>query len=252
MPKPLAVLPLLWLVATIGLSPRVLAAQSDRSAGVVVGVVRDSVGNAVPGAIVSVRDKRAETNERGAFRLVDVPSGTNALRVRRVGYLPLNMQLTLVASDTLTARLTLARIVTLDSIDISASRSGIAEFEERRAQNVGHFITRADFEKYPSRRVADFLGKVPGLRVASNRARGESYALSGRGAISLSSGPCYAQVYLDDFPVYRGAPHAPFNLNTLAAVDVEGIEYYRGGAAVPAKYNGTGSACGVLVIWTRR
>lgn len=229
MDKPMA--HALFLAAAI-LSASELAAQADSAAatGVVVGVVRDSLGNAMRGAIVAVRGLRVESNELGAFRLLGFPAGTSALRVRRVGYLPLNMQLVLIAGDTLTARLTLARLVTLDSIDVVEARSGIAEFEERRAQKVGHFITRADFERSPSRRVADFLARVPGLHIATNRSRSESFALSGRGAISMSSGPCYALVYLDGLPVYRGAPNLPFNLSALAAVDIEGIEYYRGGA----------------------
>lgn len=249
--QPMLVLPLLFQAAAGG-STRALGAQAVPATGVLIGVVRDSLGNAVPGASVTVRDRRVETNALGAFRMVEVPAGTNALRVRRVGYLPLTMQVTMLPSDTLTARLTMTRVVTLDSIDVAAARSGIAEFEERRAQKVGHFISRAEFARYPTRRVADFLGRVPGLRILSSRSRGESFATSGRGPISMSASPCYTQVYLDDFPVYRGPPHPPFNLNSLAAVDVEGIEYYRGGAGVPAKYNSTGSACGVLVVWTRR
>ena len=33
--------------------------------------------------------------------------------------------------------------------------------------------------------------------------------------------------------------------------DVEGIEVYKGAATIPVELNGTGSACGVVSIWTR-
>ena len=207
---------------------------------------------AVPGAVISVRDRQTQTNQLGAFLLTPVPTGTHSLHVRRLGYLPLTMQVTMFDGDTLTARLTLARVVTLDSIEVATARSGIAEFEERRANGAGHYITRDELARYPTRRVADVLGRVPGLRVSSNRSRGESYAMSARGPISLSGTPCYTQVYVDGFPVYSGPPSPAFNLNTVSVVDVEGIEFYRGGAGLPAKFNRTGSACGVLVIWTKR
>jgi hypothetical protein len=29
------------------------------------------------------------------------------------------------------------------------------------------------------------------------------------------------------------------------------VEYYPGGASVPAEYNSTGGGCGVLLLWTR-
>jgi hypothetical protein len=33
---------------------------------------------------------------------------------------------------------------------------------------------------------------------------------------------------------------------------VEAVEAYSGGADIPPEFNVTGSACGVIVIWTRR
>ena len=33
--------------------------------------------------------------------------------------------------------------------------------------------------------------------------------------------------------------------------DLEGVEIYRGPSEAPIKYQTTGSACGVLLLWTR-
>ena len=35
-------------------------------------------------------------------------------------------------------------------------------------------------------------------------------------------------------------------------VEYSGIEFYSGGATIPAQYNATGSGCGVMLLWTRR
>lgn len=231
------------------LTPRTSGAQAAGTA-VVLGTVKDSLGRAVSGAVVSVKDQQTSTNADGAFEFAGVPTGVHPLQVRRIGFVSQSRQVTLFEGDTLRAVLTLARLVTLDSIEVAASGSGIAEFEERRATGSGHYITRAQLRASRNRRVSDVLARVPGMRVQASRSRGESYATSSR---STASAPCYAAVYIDDFPVYTGPPHSPFNLNTLSVADIEGIEFYRSGGSVPAKYNRLGTAsCGVLVLWTRR
>lgn len=244
-PKPAAVA---LILATALLWPRTARSQDTTARGraVLVGVVRDSAGHAVPGALIVVRGRQTQTNALGAFQLSPVPAGTTTLFARHIGYAPLSLQVTLFDGDTLTTRITMARIVTLDSVDVIAQR-GIEEFEERRASGAGTYITREELAKHPSWRLPDFLSRVPGMRVGGSRSSGTAYALQGR----LSGSTCYSLVYLDNVPVYF--PGQPlFNLHTIPPQDIEGIEYYRGGASTPAKYNRMGGGCGVLVIWTRR
>ena len=77
--------------------------------------------------------------------------------------------------------------------------------------------------------------------------------------------PCYAQVYLNDAPVFAGriieersvrggsAHWEPlFDVSTFTAYQVEAVEYYAGAAETPLKYQRNDPRCGVLVIWTRR
>jgi hypothetical protein len=48
-------------------------------------------------------------------------------------------------------------------------------------------------------------------------------------------------------PVWRNADA----LLTLAVIDVAAMEFYNGPSQVPPEFNRTGSACGVIVIWTK-
>jgi hypothetical protein len=59
-------------------------------------------------------------------------------------------------------------------------------------------------------------------------------------------------VYLDGIRVWspgRGAS-TPYDINQHSLVSLEGVEVYTG-ADAPAEFAGTGSQCGVVVLWTR-
>jgi hypothetical protein len=64
---------------------------------------------------------------------------------------------------------------------------------------------------------------------------------------------CYADVYLDGVLVYNSSTRKVplFDVNSIPPSNIIGIEFYAGGASVPAKYNATSGGCGVLLIWTR-
>ena len=73
---------------------------------------------------------------------------------------------------------------------------------------------------------------------------------------------CYAQVYLDRTLLNRTVTQfvndkttratPPFDINSLAIENLEGIEYYRSAAETPGMYAALDSGCGVLVLWTRK
>jgi len=64
---------------------------------------------------------------------------------------------------------------------------------------------------------------------------------------------CYADVYIDGAIMWMaGIGTKPlFDINQYRPGELAGVEYYPGGASIPAKYNRTGAGCGVLLIWTR-
>ncbi|HTE46016.1 MAG TPA: carboxypeptidase regulatory-like domain-containing protein, partial [Gemmatimonadaceae bacterium] len=235
-------------------------------------VLVDSTERAIAGAEVSLPrlTKTVMTDERGVFRLEDVPEGEQRVVVRRVGYGPLDTTITFVANQMVNRRVFLSRIAMLDSVVVTERLSNLIlrDFEENRRVGLGHFFTRADLEKMSGRPLAQVLAQIPGSRVA--RGKG-SYAwmassrgfrsmtgrdipqLDGSDAAKGARPACYAQVYLDNAMVYRRADGEPlFNINSLSPDQIEAIEYYASPGQTPAKYTKLGSTCGVLVIWTRR
>lgn len=158
------------------------------------------------------------------------------------------------------------RPIPLSGVTTTAARGAIPEFEERRAAHRGHFITREELAKNEAKRLADILSQLPGARVVRGNG-GHAWLTGNRGQISMIRTPrpdrsdaqlgarsaCYSDVYLDGVLVYSSGGAQPlFDLGSLSPAGIEAIEYYAGGAQTPPQLNKTGSACGVLVIWTRR
>jgi hypothetical protein len=105
-------------LAALALVPRLAGAQT----GHVVGRVVDKLaGVALPFTGVSVVGQSADrlTSDSGAFQL-DLPAGTIHLRVRHVGFTPVDTQLVVRANDTTRVRIELARIpVTLAAMRVT-------------------------------------------------------------------------------------------------------------------------------------
>jgi hypothetical protein len=54
---------------------------------------------------------------------------------------------------------------------------------------------------------------------------------------------------VDGAIVYRGTQgQAPFDINSIRPEEMEGVEFYAGGASMPIEYR---FGCGLVVIWTR-
>jgi hypothetical protein len=196
---------------------------------------------------------RTRTDTYGVFRLTDIPRGKYLVAVRQMGYAAVTATFAFAGGDTVRHLFLLSKAVRLDSVTVTARRSEIPGFEERRVKHIGHFITREELEKAGDKRMADVLSQVPGLRVVRTKPT-EAIATSSRGRVTLmaSNPSCLVQIYIDGTAISTEPPAPPFNLNTLTPGEMEGVEYYVGGAQQPPEYRRTGSACGALLFWTRR
>jgi hypothetical protein len=162
----------------------------------------------------------------------------------------------------------------------------LREFDRRRSNGVGRFLTEADLAKDQDRQLSDVLRKLPGIHmVRAKGTRGASasamYVASSRGSATFEhESPtfgknCPIAIWLDGVPVYRGldrgavsnpafpnkAPskelvqsrvdEPPYDINSIMTNHVAAIEFYAGPATMPAELNSTQGTCGALVIWTK-
>jgi len=207
----------------------------------VTGVVRDPSGHPLSEAQVRVREAAgvARTDSAGRFTLTGQPAGSQVLETRRVGYLLSLVPVELRSGKSVDAVVSLTRIVNLDSIRVVARRSRYPEFEQRRkGAGFGRYLEEADIEKRHPLETSDLFRMMPGFRVEGYGL--DAHVVSTRGAISLTHG-CDPNVVID------GMQHQEVNL--LSPINIGAIEAYAGPAGAPPQYD---SACGVILIWTKR
>lgn len=265
-----------------------VAAVGHASAQAVRGqVVDDSTGWPVVGAAVALITvagavaATAQSDTGGAFRVATRP-GEYRLRVRRIGYGEwVSAPLTLRSGQDLgvSPRLT-ASAVQLEPAEVTGQpttgRRPLSEFVRRRENGLGKFITRAEFEDWSPRQLSDVLMQMPGMRLVRNpcfmmdatvpntacynrmiqgadtrrfifRPRGGPITF-GQGRGRGTGQECGVLIYVDGRYV---GDNLSLDLDVVPVDQVEAVEAYTGASEIPTELNRTGSACGVIVIWTR-
>jgi len=156
----------------------------------------------------------------------------------------------------------------------------LREFDRRRSNGIGHFLTEADLERDQYRLLGDVIKRLPGTLLVRVRARGMSSSamavVSSRGSATIENlsatfgRNCPIAVWLDGVPVYRGLDRVasrgafgggnpppgqigepPFDINSIMTSHVAAIEFYAGPATMPPELTATQGTCGALVIWTK-
>jgi hypothetical protein len=182
----------------------------------------------------------AVSDPRGRFALGDLPSGTQVLEVRRIGYLLAQQPVELRSGRSVTQDVRLRRIVTLDSVLVLARRSRYREFEERRKRGgFGTFLTEEDIERRHPFESSDLFRMIPGFRVSGYGL--DAQVQSSRGVGSILMGPCKVNIVLDGM--------ANQDINLIHPSSIGAMEVYRVGQPAPVQYD---SRCGLIVIWTKR
>jgi outer membrane receptor for ferrienterochelin and colicin len=119
-------------------------------------------------------------------------------------------------------------------------RTGLLSGFQQRAQRhtFGRFITRDEIDKQHPIFVSDLLRTIPGLEVVPR--------LGGNDVRSITG--CRPAVYLDGI-------RYPLMGETIDQIvspyELEGIEVYTHPSEVPVEFQGPGSDCGVIALWTR-
>jgi len=226
---------------------RVLDAQTRKP---LAGVVVQLVG----------RNRFAETDAAGAFRLGGLDPQLVSVRIFHPGFTTVQRGLNLFAGRTvaveylLTPEATrLPEVRVLAKPEPTPTARMLEGFNERRRLGAGTFFDQATMERWEHRRMGDILRGVPSVRLytngstvtaATNRQATRSFTRGG--------GPCYLDVLVDGMRVSTdGGP--PPDLNGLVAIsELAAVEVYAGISDIPALYREPGNMCGAIMFWTRR
>jgi len=241
-----------------GVRPGTAAQQA--AYGVIDGLVTDTSLVPLRGARISIlrTSLQVGTGLNGRFRIVDVPSGQYIVIVRRAGFHPTSAVLQVSASDTLRLSYTLSEAPSeLAPVTISAQRlsARMTEFENRRKQGQGEFMTQEQIEKHNPAFPTELLRLFSSINVAMTKGSGGGgadiyYPVSARatgGMTSTGQATCFMTVYVDNVPM-----PVPFSLDLLPSPrQMMGIEVYAGAATMPIQYAGLNRSCGIILVWTK-
>jgi hypothetical protein len=249
-----------------------IPASAASGQAVLAGIVReDSTGRPMPGVEVLVEGtkRQAQTDALGRYLLVDLPTGVRIALFRSVGYRPVRLRIRLAKEDTVLAYARLvAEGVTLSPIEVTGRppppRSVREGFEERRRNGTGIFIDSAELRRSEHVRLADVMRRnniqvvtiedprvKPQIRqiwVVANRRKGaRNLAVGSRNAV------CLMKIILDGMTAYDPEREQmwPTDINTFSVSSLESVEVYRSSAETPMEFSGSGTDCGVVVLWTR-
>jgi len=189
------------------------------------------------------------TNEKGEFTMTNLPSGSQVLLARHLGYGAATAAVDLSARAPQKVTITLSKYVALmDPVLVVARRNASLDkvgFNQRKKGANGYFLGPEQLQQIHANYLTDIFRRIPGLRVSGNGFN--EVVSSSRGSTSLANGGC-VRFYLDDMP-WLSTSAGDIN-SFVNGSEVVGVEVYSG-ASTPARYTRGMSACTTVVLWTR-
>lgn len=182
------------------------------------------------------------TDTNGIFAFKDLPKGTYHLVALVPGADTARTTLAVESRDRLEVEIRVgARLgMVLPEVEVIAPEgSGRPDFERRRREGAGRYLTREFIESRDPPDLMELMRHVPGARVTCRNGRNCALRFARH---PIGCGPAY---FLD------GIPSHPYILFLTPPREVAGVEVYTGPAETPPEFEGAGSRCGAVVIWTR-
>lgn len=217
------------------------------------GFVTDkSTGKAVANAQVTIVEaaRTTVTDSLGRFQLGGLPAGEAHLTIRALGFPRTGIVITLVPSALIeqsialdsTAKGWVEEAQQLPGVAVTAPATPfnyrLADFERRRQNGRGQYMTEDEIVKSGAYSVADAVKNM----------RGVLYECGGGGGcyIHMARAPmrCSPEFVVDGQVMNDFGPTTPIR-------DIIALEVYTGPTEVPGEYAGRYAGCGVVVIWTR-
>lgn len=235
--------------------------SSAQAQAALKGTVRDSASQEpVAGVevLVEALNRTVSTDPNGEYVLV-LPLGLHTVLYRNIGHAAARRRIQVFEPDTVRLDVTLAPAVQqLEEIVTKAPETsflppGVAE---RMEAGYGRYVGEELLRKSDHKQLADVLrGHVPGIRMMTVRrkqvAMGRSASATCPMAIWLDGMKIYSPTALETSPFLGGLIQEPYDVNELPVNQMQLIEVYTA-ATTPAQYQATGSACGTILMWTRR
>ena len=199
------------------------------------GIVRGREGRPIHNAEVRVVGTApvARTDANGWFSLTGLPSGTQELEVRELGFPIQRRPVDLKRNQTVRLEIKLEGAQTLEGMRAVATRSKYDRFEtNRRLSITGLFLTQDQIEKRHAQNTSELFSSMPAFRIVGDGPDAK---------IVNARGNCYPNVVVDYMQFQE--------INLIPPSLIAGIEAYPTTNGAPAEFT---NLCGVIRIWVKR
>jgi hypothetical protein len=246
------------LDSTTGVTPgrsvgeqRFSAVNYQKGTAVLRGKVVNANGIPIPNARVEVEGtmSRALTNAEGSFTLTELPSGTQSVVARQMGFSPVTQAVDLSTREAANTTITMSTPVqVLDPVIVTAEADAGLDnigFTTRSKAMSGTFMDAKEIMARGPNLLTDVFRTVPSLRVVP--VSPYDYAVqSSRG--NMLGGNC-VKYWLDGNPFDAVFPGDVDRM--IPPYEIAAIEVYNG-STVPIEFtNANSSNCAVIVIWSK-
>jgi hypothetical protein len=226
--------------------PRLVARGNARVTGRVVNRSGAPVANARVGLMGN--SAATVTRANGEFVLDSLPSGTQALVVRQLGYRPTEVPVELSARAPSRVTVRLGDFVPeLSPVEVVSRRDeGLQKvgYVDRKRSTGGYFLTPEQIEKRQALQFTDLMRSIPGLQVSS---QGNQAMLTSTRSSTTGSGGCVT-VFVDGAMWQQLSPG---DLDSFVRPnEVAAVEVYSG-AQIPPQFTTIGQSCTAVVVWTK-
>ena len=232
------------------------AAQGRTPRSVLVLNVRDEQGKPIADAQVVVGGvtRGGRSDATGEVFMTDIPPGNRLVELRRPGYGMVRVAADFVGGDTVrravsmpTAAVELEGIVATSwGRSMRLRRNG---FYDRERAGLGTSMTEERIALLHPMRTFDIFRYMRGFLV---RQTSSGPVVVGTRGSGLGTGDCIPNVYLDGMPLPSGTRRDQHDaLDMVRPQDILAVEAFQGPASIPTEYNAMGTACGVILIWTK-
>jgi hypothetical protein len=221
--------------------------------GVVRGAVVSLDGAPINGARVEAPMWGIATLSRvdGTFSLDGVPSGTQLLIVRHLGFDATRLTVNVSRRQPVEVTVTLGpSLNVLDPVLVTARRNSALDkdgFTARRRAGWGRYFTSTDIEKRNPQYLSDVLTAVPGVRV-DHRPGGATISTNEVTTILSGGRPGVCPAFWVDGTLWRSVEPGDID-QFVSPREIAGIEVYKP-RETPAQFR-TLDDCLTIVVWTQ-
>jgi hypothetical protein len=220
--------------------PGALGAQSGSIAG---STIDAQTGSPIVGASVTIPtlSRSVTSDDAGHFLHSTLDAGSYVVQVHAVGYIPSAKAFDIVTGQSVTHTFQLTTVPpVLPNVVVKGHSASVGrrfeDFERRRAEGRGQFLTRAEIQSRSAINLSDLLQTMRGIRT-------DCAGFTCKVETSRSTHGCAPAYFVDGRMSTTFGPSTPVK-------DIQGVEVYLGPSETPAEYLGPESGCGVIAIWT--